>query len=274
MIAAITPAFLMLAFALAASSQGPATREAAPIPPLSSGVVIQVTAEQTGDGRAIISGRTNLPEGTELMSSLKKAGDVGEAQAKGAVTAGRFRSESLGPPAGLSAGRYTASVTMPYTKFQPPQVLLVAGENGQNLRGPLVKRNTVFGATATAVSSLVVRPSGGAPQARPAASETRQLRRLHEEMTSLVELGRGMQPLRADRSDLEKSRVCGKLMRERQARARALAASARGLSHPLARRLSSAEGSLELCTSYLRNARISCDDAQAILKEVGAAIGR
>jgi hypothetical protein len=88
-----------------------------------------------------LSGKTNLPRGTELTLRVEEKMEGGFlGQSKGVVAdEGTFTSEAFGPNNGLQDGRYIAEVMMP-PLVQPPSVQAIIGENGQNLTGALVKK--------------------------------------------------------------------------------------------------------------------------------------
>jgi hypothetical protein len=115
---------------------------------------IQAVAEDTSitlevtplpDNRVRLSGKANLPPGTELLFSVTEKGVKGSrGQAKGVVSEqGDFCIEALGPKSGLQEGRYVAAVLMPIPAAQSEEVKQVIGKEGENLEGPLVRKTTL-----------------------------------------------------------------------------------------------------------------------------------
>jgi len=119
------------------------------MPPLSEKVIIEFSVEITDDNRAIISGRTNLPDGTNLETFVEPKGDGDNPIDHGVVVkAGMFKSakyESVdlttsyhGP---LKKGEYTAEVVATHNLPQPASVLAITGKKFENLKGDIVKRD-------------------------------------------------------------------------------------------------------------------------------------
>ena len=120
-------------------------------------VSLSVQPEIQTNKRVIVGGKTNLPPHTSLMISLEDA-VTGESRGQTetrVLSDGTYKSELLGPLSGLKDGQYVASVTMPYARFQPEAVRQVIGDNGQNLKGPLVEKGT-FGITVNAKTKFSV----------------------------------------------------------------------------------------------------------------------
>lgn len=108
-------------------------------------VSLSVEAETQSDKRVIVFGETNLPPGTSLMVGLEDA-FTGESRGQtktNVLSDGTFKSEALGPKAGLQDGHYLANVTMPIARVQSEPVRQFIGETGQKLKGPLVKRDSI-----------------------------------------------------------------------------------------------------------------------------------
>lgn len=128
-----------------------------PLPPLHGDVMISIDPEILPDGRVRVAGTTNLPKGTELMFTVEEKTPCGSiAQAKGSVLdSGNFQSEPLGQHEGFLEGIYQADVTMPIVRLQPPRVQQVLGEQGENLKGPLVHRGPL-GVSARSVTEFAI----------------------------------------------------------------------------------------------------------------------
>lgn len=107
--------------------------------PLDQPVTLSVSVERTPEG-VILTGKTNLPECTEL--SLEVTGEGYMGQSKAFVQGGSYRSEDAFSDRGspFAPGNYEAQVLMPVPVVQPPGVRAVIGENGEHLSGPLVHK--------------------------------------------------------------------------------------------------------------------------------------
>jgi len=91
--------------------------------------------------RPVVTGQTNLPDGTELMLSISRAQSHFTAATKVKVAKGAFRSEQFSQHGGnLNPGKYKLEITMPSSQVQPAEVRAVIGMNGEKLSGPLVRR--------------------------------------------------------------------------------------------------------------------------------------
>lgn len=107
-------------------------------------VFIDLSVELTDGGHVILVGRTNLPNGTIIMTSVKQNSMGFHGGDKVSVREGVFRAGPFGPAGqGLPAGHYLAEALMPYPLAQPTSVRAVIGENGERLIGDLVVRDDV-----------------------------------------------------------------------------------------------------------------------------------
>jgi len=102
---------------------------------------VSMSAKVEGGDKPVVVGATNLPDGTELMVTIRRTESGYTAQdktrvAKGAFGAGPF-SQKGGP---LNPGVYTIEVSSPLASLQPPFVRSVIGREGSNLEGPLAKQ--------------------------------------------------------------------------------------------------------------------------------------
>ena len=159
-------------------------------------VSLSVQLEFQTNKRIIINGKTNLPPDTSLMIGLEDA-VTGESrgQTKTKVLSNcTFKSEALGPLSGLKDGRYVASVTMPIARVQSDAVRRVIGNNGQNLKGPLVEKGT-FGITVNAEKRFSV---GGKNAA------TTQTERLKDDLDRYMELSKQIKELYAQLEKVKK----------------------------------------------------------------------
>ena len=123
------------------------------LPPLSSGVVVNIVVEQIETGHPIIAGETNLPDGTTLMVGYedevwrkcdpeKPCLDGDNWYGKITIIRGRFRTGPMPGKKGnpLVSGKYWATVLMPYPALQPEDVQAVIGRKGERLKGKLTKK--------------------------------------------------------------------------------------------------------------------------------------
>lgn len=89
--------------------------------------------------RPIFHGRTNLPDGAELMLTLSRPASAFLAQTKMSVASGQFVTERFsqgGRP--LNPGRYKVEVSMSIASLQSLDVQAIVGEHGEKMSGPLV----------------------------------------------------------------------------------------------------------------------------------------
>lgn len=148
-----TPPSSLVSATLAPSPSSSSAPQLPPpnLPPISSGVVINIEIENVPSGLPTVVGETNLPDGTELIFSLTD--DVWRAcdperpcldgrmlGDKGVVQRGRFRTIEFAKPPALMPGRWEAEVLAPLPFTQPPEVRAVIGEKGEKLRGKLIER--------------------------------------------------------------------------------------------------------------------------------------
>lgn len=250
------------------------TPQAPALPPLSEGVVLNVAVEGGPDRRPMVSGETNLPDGTELMFGIESKTANFTGGDKGVVSGGRFRSAAFGPDGGLKPGQYVADVTMPIPEVQPPQVREVIGANGENLRGPLVKKGGI-GMSVEVEQAFQMDESGavtsGTNKAQVAASMG-EVKEVLQAVRTLEQQGRGMESLRQGYpNNLEKVRQCGEQMRERQPQARSLRERAEALPKPFSIHLGAAATELVLCVSCSRSALENCERARSSINEASKA---
>jgi hypothetical protein len=107
-----------------------------------------VTIAATADGaeKPAIIGTTNLPDGIELMVTVRRRESAYMAQDKARVREGAFRAGPFSNKgAALNPGTYTIEVTMPSASLQPPPTWPVIGNGGVKLEGPLAKTSRFGG---------------------------------------------------------------------------------------------------------------------------------
>ena len=127
--------------------------------------------------------------------------------------------------------------------------------------------------TVPVLDSLTVPTKVKNPYPRGGSEATRrEARAILKDLRILEQQGRSMEPLR-NTDDLSKSGRCGELMRERQKRAKELAARAEALPTKLSYDLRVAATKLVWCVSCLGNALEDCDRARASLAQAEKVIG-
>jgi hypothetical protein len=89
------------------------------------------------DGKAKISGNTNLPDGTKLLVGLQRT-DIGyHADNDALVNGGKFQAGPFGSQKGaLLAGTYVVEVMVPVSVVPPAGVRKVIGENYSQFTSP------------------------------------------------------------------------------------------------------------------------------------------
>lgn len=91
--------------------------------------------------RPVVTGKTNLPDGTELMVQISRAHSKYSAGTKVKVTSGGFRSEQFSQHGDdLNPGSYKVEISMPGAQLQNDAVRAVIGKTGEKLSGPMVRK--------------------------------------------------------------------------------------------------------------------------------------
>lgn len=94
--------------------------------------------------RPVVSGKTNLPDGTELMVRISRTPSNYSAGTKVKVANGAFRSEQFSQHGDyLNPGTYKVEISMPGAPLQTDAVRAVIGMKGEKLSGPLVRKGIV-----------------------------------------------------------------------------------------------------------------------------------
>jgi hypothetical protein len=109
-----------------------------------SAVALNVTLSAKSDGSTTptIAGKTNLPDGTELMFTLENKGINYRAQTKAFVSGGKFEAGPFSRNySGLAKGTYTLEVSMSVARLQSKDVQNVIGGDGEKLAGAVVKKS-------------------------------------------------------------------------------------------------------------------------------------
>lgn len=127
------------------------------IDPLVPSLELSVTI--TENQQAVISGTTNLPEGTLLKITLQKEGGNYNSENQATVTGGAFQSDMFGIDGGLEFGPYSVKVRSAYPYEQPEEVQNRLGPNGVNLVGDLVLQEADGAVAQMEARFVVVRPA-------------------------------------------------------------------------------------------------------------------
>jgi hypothetical protein len=128
-------------------------------------------AQSHVSGRPLIEGTTNLPDGIELMISLRRKASNYMAQDKATVTNGAFRAGPFGQGnSDLNPGAYSVDISTAAVAFQPVSVKTVFGEKGEKLSGPLVKKSP-FGTNIEFHSDVTVGSGATSPAKDKAARD-------------------------------------------------------------------------------------------------------
>lgn len=129
---------------------------ACPATPLDVSITYEL--KDDGVGGVIVNVSTNLPEGTDLQASFYSPTTRFLAQDPQTVADGKA---TFGPFADHGSplhGAYDFSITAPIARNQPPAVQNCIGSAGENLSGPLVKREDITGDNYASVDVPVVFP--------------------------------------------------------------------------------------------------------------------
>jgi hypothetical protein len=114
------------------------------LPALAINVVL--TAKADNPEHPVIVGKTNLPDGTELMVTISRKASSFMAQDKTRVMKGEFRAGPFSQNgSALNPGTYAIEISSPIASVQPASVQTVIGQGGSNLGGPLAKRSEFGG---------------------------------------------------------------------------------------------------------------------------------
>ena len=240
-------------------------------PPMEEGVVLGLEVEVSRQRRATLHGKTNLPDGTILMTSVSGDSTDFLGQDRAMVHEGSFRTDFFGPATGLKDGIYTAGVTMPIPRVQTREVRAIIGEEGEHLTGPLVEQGDL-GTTVAVEQKFQIGTDAGVAEERQRHSEAiAKADSILRELRQLVNAGRSMETLR-DPDNLDRLRRCGEQMRRNQARAETLRKRAEALPQSLGIHLAIAATSMNRCVSCLPDAIQSCELAGDSLQDAEKAV--
>jgi hypothetical protein len=100
---------------------------------------INLSTEQMTNNNVLVTGLTNLPDGTVIMVSINGLTLDYSAQDKVTVSSGKFRAGLFSSGGlGLNGGKYIAKALMPYPAVQPESVRKIIGNDGEKLAGDQV----------------------------------------------------------------------------------------------------------------------------------------
>lgn len=103
------------------------------------GTALDVSLVKASDGKIQVVGETNLPDGMQLMISLRNPNTDYFAQDKVTVNDSRFQSAAFSNRgAALPSGAYEVSISSPLPRLQSSSVRAAIGEDGEGLKGPAV----------------------------------------------------------------------------------------------------------------------------------------
>lgn len=159
-LAAAATVVILLAGGCSASTPDPEPSETTETPSAESPLEVDLTMSVVlnGDGSVSVTAESNLPDGTELGSSVFQEGGFMAQDSQtlqgGTVSFGPFSDK--GSP--IPSGTYDVSVTMPIARNQPDEVKAVIGDAGENLTGPLVSEESITGDAVVSVSDQLVVP--------------------------------------------------------------------------------------------------------------------
>ena len=140
--------------------------------------VLFLSAELIGDGRRpAFSGVTNLPDGTELMLTVRSDQIAFLAQDKVVVAGRRFKSQTFSNRGGsFLPGTYQVELSSPISGVQPPSVQSVVGKEYENFVGPQFSEDGIGRRLSTSFDFTVagdLTPQAIASSKRATAEDTR-----------------------------------------------------------------------------------------------------
>lgn len=109
-------------------------------------VRFDVKVDESEHSRIRLRGKTNLPDGMELMIMLSSEDTHYMGQDPVRIKDGRFKSAWFSQEGrSLDSGEYEISVSSPRADLEPKHVQRIIGEKGRNLRGKHIKKNGGWG---------------------------------------------------------------------------------------------------------------------------------
>jgi hypothetical protein len=105
---------------------------------------VTMSTKIEGGDKPIVIGKTNLPDGTDLMVSIERNKSAYGGQSKVKVARGEFRAGPFTQKgSAFNPGKYTLKITVPFAPTQPSSVQSLIGDHGQKLQGSLVKKGAL-----------------------------------------------------------------------------------------------------------------------------------
>lgn len=112
-----------------------------PSPSVSKIIIVKfndVQFQVNQDGRAVVVGTTNLPNGASIMIWIRNK-NYGGAQSRATVNQGKFISELFSDRGNkLPSGEYEVDISLSIARLQSPEVQIIIGQKGENLSGEFV----------------------------------------------------------------------------------------------------------------------------------------
>ena len=105
-------------------------------------VKMEIKYEKNTEGKIVVSGKTNLFDGAQLMISIIPDGKFYGPSCKVNCLNGTFTSEPLGNGKNL-LGKCKMSITMPVSSAQPIEFVKKAGMQYENLKGDFIVRKGI-----------------------------------------------------------------------------------------------------------------------------------
>jgi hypothetical protein len=154
-----------------AISPGQATTQTSPLPLLSKRVAVELRLDLSTPRHVVVTGRTNLPDGTSLDLWVEADGEWSGYQSKERVTVrnGAFRGGPFGASGGMLPGPFVARILL-HPRAQSESVAAIIGDRGQKLRGPLVL--ALSGDNIVETKKYFRVPGQGTPGTLPATSRS------------------------------------------------------------------------------------------------------
>ena len=147
---------------LVRSNSGIQTQSQPKIPTPSTIIAyINLSTEQMTNNNVLVTGNTNLPDGTIIIVSIDGQTSDYSAQDRVVVASGKFKAGPFSSGGfGLDGGKYTAKALMSYPAVQPESVRKIIGNNGERLAGnQVVFDNGVLIVTTKDFDIIVPTPS-------------------------------------------------------------------------------------------------------------------
>lgn len=221
-------------------------------------VIIESQVQESPGRNIIVTGSTNLPDGTHLTITIENKSLGSFASSNVVVKNGSYTSGEFGGKDGLKEGIYEIEVLMPAPFVQPKSVQEIIGSEGENLSGPLVTEDFI----GVVVSTRFNYEYGAAEQIQTNYTEhSRLIKDLESEANRLISVGRNMGRLRY--SDPQ---ACIRLMNEHRDSADELARAVSELPNSYLL-LKAASIDIKMCLLCSRNSLQACSRASNNIEE-------